>query len=381
MIALPYNPDEDLLQDLNFLTQRISTLPREMQIACWNNNDLPLVRPNGVTVTKCPPRNVSGGFRWNDHRQHRPKPDIVKKEENTLEDLDALADADAWATNAIINLPPRRDTSYDNYPITEIPVTSVQGSFGNVRRPRIPIGDLPQADKDSIEKWNKILSEHGLPWEPNLGYQVIRQKESLPLNEKPDYREATLKGALDGLWITKPPKPPDAGDMAALLFTYFRGATREEVRRDEEAAWLYTEAIDPEGFRGLKLTRSQMRTKQRKEMKMQKIMEGKCPTGTCGNDRCANPELSYAERQETHAANLKVNEKEFEKLKPGTWYVCVVLQGQPRIKILDIAGIPGASEEDRAEIALERLQAASPDPAAYDQIESIRKVVEEQVTA
>ena len=84
---------------------------------------------------------------------------------------------------------------------------------------------------------------------------------------------------------------------------------------------------------------------------MKKLSEGKCPSGTCPSDRCANPELSFAERKTTHAANLPHARNKMVG-RVGEWY-CVV---DGYIKWLpDPAKFDGATEGDRVEAAFDEL--------------------------
>ena len=86
---------------------------------------------------------------------------------------------------------------------------------------------------------------------------------------------------------------------------------------------------------------------------MKKLEEGKCPTGTCPGDRCANPQLSYADRQHTHALNLVKNLPEGELVGR---YACWVELDQLRFRLLpDISQFPGETEDDRVEAAFEEL--------------------------
>jgi hypothetical protein len=77
------------------------------------------------------------------------------------------------------------------------------------------------------------------------------------------------------------------------------------------------------------------------------FIHGVCPTGTCLNNRCANPKLSPNERLWTHALNLlqTVAPHKVAQLRVGDFYVVVVLQGQPRLKILKAKTAEQASTE------------------------------------
>ena len=86
---------------------------------------------------------------------------------------------------------------------------------------------------------------------------------------------------------------------------------------------------------------------QRRLDMMHHFIHGVCPTGTCLNNRCANPKLKPYERAWTHALNLlqKVAPDKAAQLNVGTYYLVVVLQGQPRLKILKAKTAERADEE------------------------------------
>jgi hypothetical protein len=90
---------------------------------------------------------------------------------------------------------------------------------------------------------------------------------------------------------------------------------------------------------------------QRRIDRMYFFIHGVCPTGTCLNNRCANPKLSPNERLWTHATNLlqKVAPHKVAQLKVGTFHVVVMRQGQPRLELLK------AKTAEQASIEFDRL--------------------------
>ncbi len=135
-----------------------------------------------------------------------------------------------------------------------------------------------------------------------------------------------------------------------LFNVFFRGATREEVLAERENAWLIESIYDPESLRQVSET-DEKRLRRRLNAMMSVVDEKKCPSGTCPADRCANPELSYSERQSTHASNLPHMRGKMRG-RVGDWYV--VVDGHIRW-LPDVTKFVGATEEDRVEASFAEL--------------------------
>lgn len=178
-----------------------------------------------------------------------------------------------------------------------------------------------------------------------------------------------------------------------------RYVTHEDVLRDPHFSnFARAYVIRVRYADGYKISDSEKRQLRREVEYMTKMIDGKCPSGTCPNDRCASPDLTLSERAATHAANLPhTREKMFNRV--GQWYCVIVANDQPYIKWLpDPSEFDGETEHDRVEAAFDELvrtdllsvardarkvggdpdEAVKRRQAAFDAVAEISKVVSEE---
>ncbi len=211
-------------------------------------------------------------------------------------------------------------------------------------------GELTKEQKKALKrKWNGRLKEHGLRGHELSGLKYRPFKQSTTGTNEPDRNELE-EAVRDSVGADVSIINHDDSDYLRRLAT--QGEVFREYYGDNPTK------VSPELKRDLHLYETALSKEwksdaERKEWQrrldtMHYFIHGVCPTGTCGvNNRCANPDLSPEERQLTHATNLlqKVSPKEFAKLKVGTYYLVVVLQGQPRLKVLKAKTEDAANEE------------------------------------
>ncbi len=209
--------------------------------------------------------------------------------------------------------------------------------------------------------WNKLLVKHGLYGSELSGFKWQPPKHpSITCPAETEVRRTPFEEAMR-----------DDVDADVSIFNHDdSGYLRSLAAYGEVFRQYYGDNPSPQQLPDLKrdlylfetaLSKEWKSDAERKEWQrrldtMHYFIHGVCPTGTCGiNNRCANPDLSPKERQATHAANLlqKVAPAEFAKLKVGTYYLVVVLQGQPRLKILK------AKTAEQADGEIQRLVESS----------------------
>src|SRR6267378_399805 len=201
----------------------------------------------------------------------------------------------------------------------------------------------------------EILRKAGLPREPkSIGLLKTIPSKSKNFNHKaaPTFD----KNPLGNLWIVEiEDEVWDKEDaFLSLLKQYadkMRFVTHDDWLKDPHLSEIahayvvrsrYADDYEP--------TESEQKQLQRRITYMMKVIEGKCPSDTCPNNRCMNPDLTASERQSTHAANLPhIRNKMVGQV--GEWY-CVV---DGYIKWLpDPSKFKGVTERDRVEAAFDK---------------------------
>lgn len=310
----------------------------------------------------------SGGFRWNDLVFHRRGPVLQKMPRTGEAARDAVNDAAPDSEPAPV-LPPWFK-SYDIYVVGEkLPRKSAKGFDNRTRRSRpvcnrftgerefvdpqfaplcesrtygtyarLPVDTLPEPAKRELDYWNKVLAAEGMPQEPHDSKIVVLPGESKRkrrrAGDEPSDDETVVAADRNGIGgdVYIYDEPEMNHDDLRLLTMYFRGATPEEVlEAGQVAQWAYQVSVDPMS-RG-DFTKTQRRAIERRLEAMRKRDEGRCITGVCPGNQCANPELSYSERREIHRANTV----KFDSIgNLGRWFFWVKLNGRYELKFLPL---------------------------------------------
>lgn len=207
--------------------------------------------------------------------------------------------------------------------------------------------EYDQAQKLRVqpETLNKLLRKHGFkPELSGLKYRAEKRQSGEKVNRTPF--EETLR---DDLGRDISIVNVDDGDYLrrkimeySEVFRKFYGDNPQQSPEFQRDVYLLQAALTSEWK-----SDAEKKEWQRRLDRMYFFIYGVCPTGTCLNNRCANPKLSPNERLWTHASNLlqKVAPRKMAQLKVGTFYLVVVRQGQPRLEILKAKRAEQASTE------------------------------------
>jgi hypothetical protein len=227
--------------------------------------------------------------------------------------------------------------------------------------------DLGRPTKTQVKAFNKLLVKdyefHG-PELSGLKWQAPKQASiSCPAEkevERTQFEEAlrdavdadvTIINADDSEYLRK------LGEHGEVFRRYYGSGPDlrfPELKRD---LYLFETALSKDWK-----SDAERKEWQRRLDMMHCFIHKVCPTGTCLNNRCANPKLKPYERMRTHALNLlqKVAPDKAAQLKVGTYYLVVVLQGQPQLKILK------AKTAEQADKEIQRLIVSSVTKARAD---------------